>query len=472
VPEANTRTTVPSISVIICTRNRAKSLELTLESLQHLNYPRFEVVAVQGPCTDRTSEVLDAYRGQIKSVATTEPNVSLSCNLGLQAATGELVAFIDDDAIPDPMWLDNLADPFDDCEVAATGGPVFDHTGYHLQLMYCLADRWGDHCIEYEPRRLDYLDHPSTWIFPFLMRTNSVFRRQALVDLGGFDENYVFYLEETDICLRLIESGYRVVPLERGHVYHGFLPSERRNADRITLDRFHVLLSRLYFAIKNGLPSSDEAEMAAAFARFARLHRADLAGHVAEGRAPADTLERFRDDLSRAWWEAHQRALGPRHIHDTEWFDGGSGSFLPFPTIECSGPRLRHCILTGEYPPAGGDLGRACHSLATGLASTGQIVHVITGTSAGHSTVDFQDGVWVHRIVAAGLSPHASAWALAARDELERIHAVMPVDAVQIPNGDAADLSALLDGRWPLYSGADTPMMSVAGIPADGSDPS
>lgn len=465
------RRTVPSVSVVICTHDRAGSLEVTLQGLRHLTYPRCEVVVVQGPCTDRTPEVLEGYRDRIKWVTTTERNVSASRNVGLRAAGGDLVAFIDDDAIPDPMWLDNVAPAFDDAEVAAAGGPVFDHTGYDLQVLYSLADRWGDTSIELQPRCLDYLDHPCTWIFPYVIGTNCLFRRQALVDLGGFDENYVFYLEETDVCLRLIERGYRVAPLQRGHVYHKFLPSGRRNADRITVDRFHVLMSRLYFAIRNGLPSSDEAEMATAFARFARLHRADLDAHVQSGRVPPESAERFRRDLSRAWWEVHQRARDSRRTQSPGWFVGDSLSFTPFPTVECVSARLRYCIITSENLSATGDPGKACQSLAAGMSSAGHIVHAITATPAAHSTVDFEDGVWVHRIMAPG--SHPQAWATAARDELERIHdEVMPVDAVQLPDGDAEGLAELLGGRWRLYLGAEMPMMSVTGIPADGSDPS
>lgn len=440
----------PSISVIICTQDRAGSLEVTLEGVRHLSYPKCEVVVVQGPCTDRTSEVLEAYRNRIKWVTTTERNVSASRNAGMRAAGGDLVAFIDDDAIPDPMWLDDLAPSFDDPEVAAAGGPVFDHTGYDLQVMYSLADRWGDTSIEFEPRRLDYLDHPATWVYRYVIGTNCVFRRQALVDLGGFDENYVFYLEETDMCLRLIDRGYRVAPRESGHVYHKFLPSGRRNADRITVDRFHVLVSRLYFAIRNGLPSSDEAEMAAAFARFVRLHKADLAAHVEMGRIPADSVERFRSDVSRAWWEVHQRATEPRRTHSRDWFDGDPHPFLP---CKCLGSRPRYCIVSRECPPL--DMPTEAH-----------IVHVITGTSAHHSTVDFEDGVWVHRIVSTG------AWVDAVRSELARVNAVMPLDAVRIPEGDPDGLANLLTGQWPVYLGAATPMMSVVTTPSDGSDPS
>src|SRR5690606_20845029 len=100
-----------------------------LASLRQLDHPAVEVVVVNGPSTDGTDDVLAAHRGQVKVVSCPERNLSLSRNLGIAAAAGELVAFIDDDAYPDPAWLDDLVGLFDDDEVAAAGGPVLDHTG-------------------------------------------------------------------------------------------------------------------------------------------------------------------------------------------------------------------------------------------------------------------------------------------------------------------------------------------------------
>ena len=88
-----------SISVVVCTLNRADSLAQLLPALRHQTHGRFEVIVVTGPCTDHTDEVLDAYEGEIKVVRNPEANLSASRNLGIRAAAGEIVAFIDDDEL-------------------------------------------------------------------------------------------------------------------------------------------------------------------------------------------------------------------------------------------------------------------------------------------------------------------------------------------------------------------------------------
>ncbi len=463
--------TDPRVSVVVCTYNRADSLRLTLASLEHLTYPSFEVVVVEGPSTDRTDRVLTAYEGVVKRVRTSERNLSAARNLGVAASAGDVMAFIDDDAVADGRWLDDLVPAFEEPEVGATGGPVFDHTGYQLQARYSLADRWGDARIEYESRRLDYLDHPDTWYFPYTIGTNSLFRRDLLVALGGFDENYAFYLDETDLCLRLVERGYRVVPSETGIVHHKFLPSGIRAENRVTVNRFNVLLSRAYFARRHGLPKSDELAMSSAFADFVKYHRADLAAHIEAGRIPAEVLDQFNRDAVEAWQAARERAEQPPLTRSRSWFDAESQPFLPFPTTACDGPRLRLCLVTEDYPPgAVPGIGRANHTLAVGLAAAGHLVHVITVGKGEHSTVDLEDGGWVHRIRTTehGGNPvnalPQALWDRAASvlDEVRRIDSFTPVDLVQVPNWDAEGLALILDAHYRVGLYAYTPILAVS----------
>src|ERR1700738_297745 len=111
-----------TVSVVINTYNRAASLAVTLQSLRRLNYPHFEVIVVNGPSTDGTLELLNAMRSLIRVGGCSERNLSISRNVGIEMAGGALVAFLDDDAVPDEDWLNDTVSAFDCEEVGGAGG--------------------------------------------------------------------------------------------------------------------------------------------------------------------------------------------------------------------------------------------------------------------------------------------------------------------------------------------------------------
>src|SRR4051794_16479718 len=133
------------ISVVICTLNRAPELRLLLESLRHQDHTDFEVVVVAGPSTDDTDEVLAQAGDHVRVVRNPEEHLSRSRNLGIDAASGELVAFTDDDAVPEPRWLARLEEELRrDPSLAAVGGFVRVGDGVGWQQRYVVCTRSGD----------------------------------------------------------------------------------------------------------------------------------------------------------------------------------------------------------------------------------------------------------------------------------------------------------------------------------------
>jgi glycosyltransferase involved in cell wall biosynthesis len=114
------------ISVVMNTYNRAASLEKTLEALRRQTYSKFEVVVVNGPSTDTTDTVLSQYARDVRIACCPDRKLGVSRNIGINIASGDIVAFIDDDAVPEVTWLEKLAIAYADPLVAAAGGYVFD----------------------------------------------------------------------------------------------------------------------------------------------------------------------------------------------------------------------------------------------------------------------------------------------------------------------------------------------------------
>src|SRR5213082_434871 len=132
----------PAFSIVINTDSRARSLAKTLESLRHLDYPDFEVCVVRGPTPDPTSAVLEPWRGKIKLARCSVRNLAVSRNIGSAMSAGEIVAFIDDDAVPEPEWLGDLAETYAAPDIDAAAGFVHDHTGVRSE-----ERRVGKECL-------------------------------------------------------------------------------------------------------------------------------------------------------------------------------------------------------------------------------------------------------------------------------------------------------------------------------------
>ena len=96
-------------SVVICTRNRAASLQRTLESVEAATRPSgdWELLIVDNGSTDHTADIVDSFKGRLPIRRVVEPEAGLSRarNRGVTEATGEYIIWTDDDVVVDPGWL-------------------------------------------------------------------------------------------------------------------------------------------------------------------------------------------------------------------------------------------------------------------------------------------------------------------------------------------------------------------------------
>ncbi|HEY6208451.1 MAG TPA: glycosyltransferase, partial [Gemmatimonadales bacterium] len=111
----------PSMSVVVCTHNGAPTLADCLEGARRLAYPNYDVIVVDDGSTDQTAAIARQY--DCRLIQTPHLGLASARNTGLAAATGEIVAYLDDDAFPDPHWLTYLAATFMSTGHAGVGGP-------------------------------------------------------------------------------------------------------------------------------------------------------------------------------------------------------------------------------------------------------------------------------------------------------------------------------------------------------------
>ena len=204
----------PRISVVVCTYNGARTIRDCLEGLTHLAYPDYEVIVVDDGSTDATAAIVGRYGCRL--IRTENRGLASARNTGLGAAAGEIVAYLDDDAYPDPHWLTYLAARFLSTSHAAVGGPNIAPPA-DGPIADCVARAPGG------PVHVLLTDSEAEHI----PGCNMAFRKACLEAIGGFDPQFRAAGDDVDVCWRLGERGWTLGFSPAAVVWH-----HRRNSVR------------------------------------------------------------------------------------------------------------------------------------------------------------------------------------------------------------------------------------------------
>lgn len=184
----------PRISVVVCSYNGARGIEECLRAVADLDYPNYEVIVVNDGSTDNTAEI--ARRFDVRLISIENGGLSNARNVGLKVADGEIVAYIDDDAYPDPHWLSYMAVAFLTTEHVGIGGPNLAPQG-DGPVADCVANSPGG------PSHVLFSDTEAE----HLPGCNMAFRRAAILAADGFDTRFRIAGDDVDLCWRLLEQG-------------------------------------------------------------------------------------------------------------------------------------------------------------------------------------------------------------------------------------------------------------------------
>jgi len=163
---------IPSASIIVCAYNQAGVLEKSLDAMKQLNYPsEYEVIVVNDGSTDSTKQLLDKKYAvdSLFRVIHLKKNSGLCVarNAGIKQAKKEIVVMMDQDCIPTKTWLKDLANGFDSEKIGMVTSFSKDSGG-----------------------------------------TSTAFPKKVLEKVGGFDENFFFFREDSDLIFRVRDAGY------------------------------------------------------------------------------------------------------------------------------------------------------------------------------------------------------------------------------------------------------------------------
>ena len=223
----------PTVSVVVATRNRTDQLRDCLDALLRLDPAPDEIVIVDNaPSDDSTQRLCAEY--PVRYVLEPTPGAARAHNRGIEETTGELIAFTDDDVVPDERWLQGLGDVFDDPIVAAVTGYVaplkIESRAQYLFERYGGFDRGSE-------RRLFDGRHvaPAIAAMQVGATANVVIRRSALAEHGVFSEDLgpgtpVGAADESELFYRLLAAGRRMVHEPSRLVWHSHRETMRELA--------------------------------------------------------------------------------------------------------------------------------------------------------------------------------------------------------------------------------------------------
>lgn len=348
--------TLPPASLIVVSRHRPRSLLRTLAGVAQMDHPGFEVIVVACPDGARAAR---AQGIATRVVDLDAPGVGAARNAGLARAAAPVVAFLDDDAVPEPTWLSRLVAPFADGRVTQAGGYVRGRSG--------LAWQWR--AIEVDSAGRDHpLPDPGATVLRAgdgrravkTQGTNCAFRADALRAAGGFDPALRFYLDEACVNLRLAARGGLTAIVPGAVVHHGFAASALRRADRVPRDLTEIGASIAVFLRRHAPPDPLAARAAHRAEQRARLIR-----HMVSGGLEPRDLARLM-----AGFEAGLAQGAARDLPDLPPLPAPAGAVLA--ALAGTGPRPGLVIAARPWSR------RAALAQARAAVAAGRIVTMLT----------------------------------------------------------------------------------------------
>ena len=205
---------IPFVSVVVCAFNEQKLLQQCLEGLNRQDYDRsrYEVVVIDDESTDRTfdiaSKYVESHRGalpRVRAARIQHGGLSIARNSGIALSEGEIVAFIDGDAIASCNWVTELVNSFQ------RGA---DFTGGTISLLN--EKSWFAQVLQHT--RYQQFFGPDLYSDE-LVGCNMAFRRHALTEVGGFIENFTRRGDDSSIKIRLRDR-FDYIPSPEAVVFH------------------------------------------------------------------------------------------------------------------------------------------------------------------------------------------------------------------------------------------------------------
>lgn len=215
----------PTLSIAVCTYNRADVLPKCLESLvdQTTTPELFEVLIIDNNSTDETKKIALDFCGKntnFKYIFEEKQGLSQARNRAIDEAKGEFLAYIDDDAIADREWVKNILDAIKtDSSMVAFGGPIYPW--YNSEKPKWFKDEFGLHSLGDKHLQLSLQNYPFG-----LSGSNMIFKKEILNKYHGFSAEYgmnggkIAFGEESFLFNKMLKNNENIQYFPEIFVHH------------------------------------------------------------------------------------------------------------------------------------------------------------------------------------------------------------------------------------------------------------
>lgn len=241
--------TAPRVSVVIPNRDGAGHLPECLDALGAQTFRDFETLVVDNGSTDRSAGIVGEHAGVRWLPLGSNRGFPAAANAGVAASTSEIIVLLNNDTAAEPRWLEHLVGALDATTAASFAASklvryddplVMDAAGDGYSLARATSFAIG------HGRSASAYDQPA-WVFG-ASAAGSAYRRSMLDDIGHFDEEFFFLLEDVDLDLRAQAAGHRCIYVPEAVVRH----KRGASSDATTAEfRGRELRNRIWVAAKN-----------------------------------------------------------------------------------------------------------------------------------------------------------------------------------------------------------------------------
>lgn len=210
---------IPYVSIIFPTFNGWNDTRQCLESIKKMNYPedKIETIIIDNHSTDETYKGIKKQFGWVNFVRLDKNfGFAKAVNVGIKMAKGKYLLISNNDVIFEKRYLINLVNFLqENPDVGIVGGKVYYK--HPQEKISFAAARFNFYTGLLRLHKASNKISTSDWI----PACNMLIKREVLTNIGNFDEEFFFYFEDLDLCLRAKKAGYKIIYYPKATLWHG-----------------------------------------------------------------------------------------------------------------------------------------------------------------------------------------------------------------------------------------------------------